>query len=226
MMSRGPARVSTPALFLCQWPKRALGRGGGQRSGRAGDSPLPPPHPSPHMSLGVGRGCPLGPHLTAAWELDVGPGADTKGHSFRSSRSSTASWEPERRIRRAASGDGASRVHGDGRGRLLGPQVGRSARRTAGRKPGGRAPGLVLLAVAALGSQDGQGLVVGRAKGEKGDFSGGGVGAAGEKNRGEQRKGPVVGQEMRLPLEVPPCCPNVLAWGTPGTADQMPGGCP
>lgn len=96
MMSRGPARVSTPALFLCQWPKRALGRGGGQGSVRAGDFPLPAPHPSPHMSLGVGRGRPLGPHLTAAWELDVGAGADTKGHSFRSSRSSTASWKPER----------------------------------------------------------------------------------------------------------------------------------
>lgn len=99
---------------------------------------------------------------------------------------------------------------------MLGPQVGRGARGTAGGKPGGWAPGLVLLAVAALGSQDGQGLVVGRAKGEQGDFSGGGgIVAAGEENRGGQRKGPVVGQEMRLPLEVPPCCPNVLAWGTP-----------
>lgn len=33
-----------------------------------------------------------GPHLTAAWELGTGAGSDTKGHSFRSSRSSTTSW--------------------------------------------------------------------------------------------------------------------------------------
>lgn len=41
-------------------------------------------------------GVALGPHLTAAWELAVGAGSDTKGHTFLSSRSSTASWWPRR----------------------------------------------------------------------------------------------------------------------------------
>lgn len=61
----------------------------------------------------------------------------------------------------------------------------------------------------------GRGWWWGGRRGNKGISRGGGIVAAGEENRGGQRKGPVVGQEMRLPLEVPPCCPNVLAWGTP-----------
>lgn len=49
-----------------------------------GQSRLAAPNPQPR---------PLqGPHLTAAWELGTGAGSDTKGHSFRSSRSSTTSW--------------------------------------------------------------------------------------------------------------------------------------
>lgn len=50
-------------------------------------------------------GAASGPHLTAAWELAVGAGSDTKGHTFLSSRSSTASWWP-RRVRGGTPGMG------------------------------------------------------------------------------------------------------------------------